>query len=887
MKNRTPKFIACITAAAWLYCVDATAGTYKNITIDGSFSDWTGVPLLHSDPVASNPNVVDYQDIYVANDENYLYIRFTLHTAANPFTFLQNIFVDADADGLTGFGAGGYVGSEMLIQEGAGYQERNGGFNEGGITGLGWAAAPSGSGTNFELRISRAATYTTNSMPVFVNSTIAFVLEAEISFTPTEWAPAQVGGITYSFEAPPAPLTTNLTLLALNNSWQVNDAGSDPGTAWLDPSYDDTGAGWSAGQAMFGYTLSPGSYPTINKPLATGQNAYYFRTHFNWNYLNDNLAFVVTNRLSDGAVIYLNGQEVRRVRMPAGTIGYSTSATGSASPVGAVEVFGISDQALVLGDNILEVETHQATGTASDMMFGLTLTAAAQYAVLNVNTNLPANQTVVAGDSATLTTDVIGSGPLHYQWSKNGTPIPGATNANLTIPVVLTNDAGNYVLVTSNPTSTNTTRTAVLTVTSTPVAFNDPALPADADTLEGQAVTLGVTVSGSPQIQYQWFKGSSSILNATNATYTIANPVLTDSGNYKVTVTNPSGSTNSRTAVLTVLRDNVPPSITALAASANQIVVTFSAAVDSVTANVASKYTLNGGLTVSTAVINPSDATQVTLTTSGAMTLGTVYQLTVNGVTDLFGNAAHMSAAFTRAISIDGNFGDWDGIAPLFSGPIGTAGAADFKDIYAYSDASRYYFRVTLWQDIPSGAGQFPFYVNMFFDTDNDAATGFSVFGSELLIQSGFSYQEKNGGFNEGPINDLNWTSLPAVPGTNFEFSVSRAATFASDSTLVFPTNVLNFLFQGMTPAFVPLNQAPASGVIAFTNSPVVNVPPTSLGSLGIQTVGGGKVALAWDGVHTLQARGALTSGSWTNVPAAVSPYVVPASSQLYFRLSN
>lgn len=886
MKNRKLTSLASLTAAACLVCGGATAGSYKSITIDGSFGDWTGVPLLHTSPTNSNPAVVDYKDIYVANDENYLYIRFTLHSAANPFTFLQNIFLDADNNGLSGFGAGGYVGSEVLIQEGAGYQEKNGGFNEGGINGLGWASA--GAGTEYEARISRAATYASDSLPVFTSPTIAFVLEAEISFTPTEWAPAAIGGVTYAFEAAPSALTTNLPLINVSGSWQANAAGSNLGVSWLDQSYDDTVAGWVTGAGLLGYTPSPGSYPTISTPLASGPTTYYFRKHFNWNFLNNNVAFVITNYLSDGAVVYLNGTEVRRVRMPSGAIGSNTNATSSASPVGKVEVFGISDQPLILGDNILEIETHQAAGTTADMVFGLSLTAAAQYAVLNVDTNLPANQIVIAGQSVTLTTDVIGSGPLSYQWKKNGVNISGATSANLTIPVVLTNDAGNYVLVTSNSLSTNTTRTAALTVNSMPVTFNDPAQPADAYTLEGQAVTLGVAVSGSPLLHYQWFKGASSILDATNASYTIANPVLTDSGNYKVTVTNPSGSTNSRTAALTVMADKVMPSITAVVASSTQIVVSFSSPVDAATANVAGNYTVSGGITVSTAVINPGDATKVTLTTSSAMTLGTLYQLTVNGVTDLFGNAAHATVPFTRTITIDGSFADWQGISPVFSGPIGTAGAADFKDIYLYSDASRYCFRVTLWQDIPSGDGQFPFYVNMFFDTDNNAGSGFSAFGSELLIQSGFSYQEKNGGFNEGPINNLNWTCLPAVPATNFEFSVSRAATFASDNTLVFPTNVLNFLFQGMTPGFVPVNTAPASGVISFTNTAQVTVPSLPLGKIAISSLSGGKVALSWDLPGSLQAKGSLTSGAWTNVPAATSPYVIPAGgSQLFFRLSN
>src|SRR5207245_1778416 len=148
-------------------------------------------------------------------------------------------------------------------------------------------------------------------------------------------------------------------------------------------------AGWSGGLGLFGYTPSPGSYPAIQTALNSGPTTYYFRTHVQWTNLIDNVAFVVTNYLSDGAVIYLNGAEVRRVRMPAGSIGYNTNATGSATPVGKAEVFGISGGPLFIGDNILEVETHQAPATATDMVFGLSLTAAAQYPVLNVNTNLP------------------------------------------------------------------------------------------------------------------------------------------------------------------------------------------------------------------------------------------------------------------------------------------------------------------------------------------------------------------------------------------------------------------------------------------------------------------------------------------------------------------
>src|SRR6185503_20853159 len=96
--------------------------------------------------------------VYVAHDEQYIYVRFTLYAAGNPFTARNNVFVDGDNDPATGFHpAGKPFGSEMLIQSGTAYQEKNGGFNEGAINGLGWAASPSGSGTDFEFRMSRQA----------------------------------------------------------------------------------------------------------------------------------------------------------------------------------------------------------------------------------------------------------------------------------------------------------------------------------------------------------------------------------------------------------------------------------------------------------------------------------------------------------------------------------------------------------------------------------------------------------------------------------------------------------------------------------------------------------------------------------------------------------
>src|SRR6266481_6025764 len=147
MKPQNLHWLISILAATSLA---ASAGTFKLITVDGSFDDWAGIPpaFTRSDPDTATS--VAYKDIYVANDENYLYIRFTLFSAADPFTSHENIFLDSDNNLGTGFSAaGGRVGSEMLIQSGSGYQEKNGGFNEGGINGLEWASGPAAPGTDF------------------------------------------------------------------------------------------------------------------------------------------------------------------------------------------------------------------------------------------------------------------------------------------------------------------------------------------------------------------------------------------------------------------------------------------------------------------------------------------------------------------------------------------------------------------------------------------------------------------------------------------------------------------------------------------------------------------------------------------------------------------
>lgn len=187
-----------------------TTNTFRHITIDGSFDDWAGIPLAYTQAQPTG-DVVQFQNIYVANDESYLYIRFSLYTNANPFTSSQNIFIDTDTNYNTGNHEHG-IGSDLLIQSGSPYQENSGVFNAGSDSNLNWLSAPAAPTNEFEVRISRNV-LGTNGLPILTNSTIALLLESGES-SGNEWFPNITGGLIYSFAtqlSQLAPLSISFT----------------------------------------------------------------------------------------------------------------------------------------------------------------------------------------------------------------------------------------------------------------------------------------------------------------------------------------------------------------------------------------------------------------------------------------------------------------------------------------------------------------------------------------------------------------------------------------------------------------------------------------------------------------------------------------------------
>lgn len=166
------------------------------------------------------------------------------------------------------------------------------------------------------------------------------------------------------------------TLIARGSKWRYWDRGSEPSGHWTDLGYDDSA--WSAGSAQLGY--GDGGEATVISYGPNAQNKYlanYFRQTFVLTDADRIEGLEIDLVRDDGAVVYLNGEEMLRNNMPAGPVDYSTTAL---SAVGGGDEshwfeFSAGPQGLVQGQNVVAVEVHQASGTSSDVSFDLAIEA--------------------------------------------------------------------------------------------------------------------------------------------------------------------------------------------------------------------------------------------------------------------------------------------------------------------------------------------------------------------------------------------------------------------------------------------------------------------------------------------------------------------------------
>ncbi len=171
----------------------------------------------------------------------------------------------------------------------------------------------------------------------------------------------------------------------------------------------------------------------------------------------------------------------------------------------------------------------------------LTLTVKPPGGGLPAITGQPQGVRTTEGNAVTLSVAATGPAPLRYFWRRNGTTLPGATNASLILNPVSTNEAGSYAVLVASSFGVITSSNAVVSVVPQPrfTSFH----------LQGDQLELGFvrepgasyeiqvkdSVDGSPW--QQWTNWPSAVAAA--STVVTASSTATAARFYQIKMTMP------------------------------------------------------------------------------------------------------------------------------------------------------------------------------------------------------------------------------------------------------------------------------------------------------------------------------------------------------------
>ncbi len=200
-----------------------------------------------------------------------------------------------------------------------------------------------------------------------------------LSFTASGWVPttgATVGPFALAADAVDDSRDAGFTavcedyaLVAFGSEWKYLPTGGVAAAGWNDDSFAD--GAWDSGNGLLGYSSSRTVHTTV--PNFSNTRTYYFRHELTVGDASRVQALDLELERDDGAVVYLNGQEVLRSNLPEGPINDSTRASSSswARVTASVDPALLDD-----GVNLLAVEIHQRSkGATADFAFDLELRA--------------------------------------------------------------------------------------------------------------------------------------------------------------------------------------------------------------------------------------------------------------------------------------------------------------------------------------------------------------------------------------------------------------------------------------------------------------------------------------------------------------------------------
>jgi hypothetical protein len=194
-------------------------------------------------------------------------------------------------------------------------------------------------------------------------------------------------------DPPPAPGALAPLVQAANgaSSWAPPavwaDAGSDPWGWAVGASFaaatkfvwPDTFGDVSVTNTSSTYALFRSKAPILPSKgateLATGPTTTYFRARFQVPPGAELEEAWIDALVDDGAVVWINGVDVLRLRMPVGPVDSSTLASVAVGDASWSPGNLVAKGAIVPGDNVIAVEVHQATPADADLAFAAALRA--------------------------------------------------------------------------------------------------------------------------------------------------------------------------------------------------------------------------------------------------------------------------------------------------------------------------------------------------------------------------------------------------------------------------------------------------------------------------------------------------------------------------------
>jgi lamin tail-like protein/CotH protein/Big-like domain-containing protein len=272
-----------------------------------------------------------------------------------------------------------------------------------------------------------------------------------------------------------------VTLVATNVVWKYLDDGSNQGTGWRAPAFDDSS--WSNGVAQLGF--GDNDETTVirsNRVDTTRIITYYFRHRFTVTNISELSNLEMGLIRDDGAVVYINGFEAFRQAMPLTAIDFQTTATTSLPQNQENNFFTntVSSSMLVEGENVLAVEVHQQSDTSSDLSFKLRFVGerSGPNTAPSVNITAPANNAAfTAPANITITANATDpEGPVaQVEFFQNGASVGVDTTSPFSVAwngVV----AGSYALraVATDPGGLSTTSAVVNITVTNSTTVNQP-----------------------------------------------------------------------------------------------------------------------------------------------------------------------------------------------------------------------------------------------------------------------------------------------------------------------------------------------------------------------------------------------------------------------------